>query len=72
MSRKEKLLFKARNNSRNFSFGEFQTLLMHCGWNKDHQTGSHQIWRSLYGRRISIQNKNGAAKEFTQSISILC
>ena len=64
MSKKEKLLQHALNNAKGLSFEELQTLMTHCGWKKDHQTGSHQIWFSPSCHRISIQNKHGKAKDY--------
>ncbi len=64
MGKKEKLLDKARNNPNALSFEDFVTLLRHCGWVKDHQRGSHVVWYSPKGYRISIQNKNGEAKGY--------
>lgn len=34
------------------------------GWILDHQKGSHQIWYSPKSYRISVQNRNGKAKEY--------
>ena len=45
-------------------FEEFRKLLSSCGWIQDRQTGSHQIWYSENKQRISIQNRNGQAKEY--------
>jgi predicted RNA binding protein YcfA (HicA-like mRNA interferase family) len=65
MSRKEKLLEKAKNNPKGLRFDEFQTLLKLSGWNFDHQTGSHHIWYSPKKDRLSIQpTKNGQAKAY--------
>jgi predicted RNA binding protein YcfA (HicA-like mRNA interferase family) len=64
MGRTDKLLEKARNNINGLSFKELETLMNRCGWVKDHQRGSHAIWYSPKGHRISIQNKNGEAKGY--------
>ena len=64
MGRQEKMLLKARNNSNGLSYDNFKTLLAHCGWVLDHQTGSHQIWYSPKGYRISTQNRSGKAKGY--------
>ena len=64
MSRKDKLLAKAKNNSNSVGFREFETLLSQCGWTYDHQTGSHQIWYSPRGHRLSIQSKGSEAKGY--------
>lgn len=64
MSQHTKLLNKAKRNPEGMSFADFQTLMTQCGWIKDRQRGSHQIWYSLEGARLSIQNRNGMAKEY--------
>jgi predicted RNA binding protein YcfA (HicA-like mRNA interferase family) len=64
MSQRQKLLSKAQQNPSGLSFSEFQTLMTQCGWVKDRQRGSHQIWYSPQGERISIQTRNGAAKGY--------
>ncbi|PHV61598.1 type II toxin-antitoxin system HicA family toxin [Cyanobacterium aponinum UTEX 3221] len=65
MSRKQKLLDKAKNNPKGLSFDEFETLLNLYDWIFDHQTGSHRIWYSSKKARLSIQpTKNGKAKAY--------
>ena len=64
MGKKEKLIAKACNNPSGLSFDEFCTLMSRSGWVLDHQTGSHQIWYSHHGNRISVQNKAGKAKGY--------
>ena len=65
MTRREKLLARARNNPKDLTFDEFQTLLRHAGWTFDHQKGSHQIWYSPNRRRLPVQpGKNGKAKGY--------
>lgn len=64
MSRKDKLLTKARNKPNNLSFREFEALLSQCGWTFDHQTGSHRIWYSPGRYRLSIQPKKGQASKY--------
>jgi hypothetical protein len=65
MTKREKLLSKAQNNPKGLSFADFQTLLTQTGWQFDRQAGSHQIWYSPNGYRISIQNGNsGQAKGY--------
>ena len=64
MSQHKKILIKAQRNPEGLSFAEFQTLLTRYGGIKDHQRGSHQIWYSLEGQRLSIQNRNGMAKGY--------
>lgn len=64
MSQHQKLRSKAEQNPSGLSFTEFQTLMQQCGWMQDHQRGSHQIWYSPEGKRISIQNRKGMAKGY--------
>lgn len=65
MTKQEKLLAKAINNPRGLSFSDFQALLRQSGWIFDHQTGSHQIWYSPRGARLSIQEgRDGKAKGY--------
>jgi predicted RNA binding protein YcfA (HicA-like mRNA interferase family) len=65
MGKKEKLLEKARRNPQGLRLAEFEALLEKCGWTFDHQTGSHRIWYSPKGARISIQPmKDGKAKRY--------
>lgn len=64
MSKGEKLLQKAERNPDGLSFSDFQTLLSHYGWTRDRQRGSHQIWYSSCGMRLSIQNRHGMAKGY--------
>jgi predicted RNA binding protein YcfA (HicA-like mRNA interferase family) len=65
MGKTEKLLAKAINNPSGFAFNEFETLMKRCGWIKDHQTGSHQIWISPEKFRLPIQpRKDGKAKAY--------
>ncbi|MCY4569382.1 MAG: type II toxin-antitoxin system HicA family toxin [Candidatus Poribacteria bacterium] len=64
MSRKDKLLTKAKNKSNNLPFREFETLLSQCGWTFDHQKGSHRIWYSPRRYRLSIQSKGGQANRY--------
>ena len=65
MSKKDKLLNRAKQNPKGLRFSEFESLLVLCGWICDHQTGSHRIWYSPEKARLSIQpTKNNEAKEY--------
>lgn len=64
MTRKEKLLEKARRNMAGLLYKDFETLMGQCRWQKDHQTGSHAIWYSPGKYRIAVQNRNGKAKGY--------
>ena len=65
MTKREKLLAKARNHPKGLEFAEFETLLRQCGWVYEHQSGSHRIWRSLTNAVLSIQEgRDGKAKGY--------
>ena len=64
MMQKEKLFQKAKNNPVDVSFEDFRLLLKQAGWVQDHQRGSHQIWYSPEGCRLTVQNKKGKAKSY--------
>jgi predicted RNA binding protein YcfA (HicA-like mRNA interferase family) len=65
MGKKEKLLEKAKRSPQGLRLAEFEALLSKCGWTFDHQTGSHRIWYSPKGARISIQPmRDGKAKRY--------
>ncbi len=63
MSRREKLLAKARNNPEGLGFNEFLTLLSQYGFTHNRTSGSHQIWVSE-GTIISVQPKGSKAKGY--------
>ena len=65
MTKREKLLAKARNHPKGLELAEFETLLRQCGWVFEHQTGSHRIWRSAAKAVLSIQeSRDGKAKGY--------
>ncbi len=65
MTKREKLLARARNNPKDLTFDDFHTLLRQAGWTFDQQKGSHQIWYSPNRRRLPVQpGKNGKAKGY--------
>jgi hypothetical protein len=65
MTKREKLFARAMSNPKGLSFGEFQTLLRQAGWTFDHQRGSHRIWYSPTGYRLSAQeSRSGKAKGY--------
>jgi predicted RNA binding protein YcfA (HicA-like mRNA interferase family) len=64
MGRKEKLLIKAQQNPKSLSFSDFETLLSLCDWTFKRQRGSHRLWYSPQGYRLSIQPKNSKAKDY--------
>jgi predicted RNA binding protein YcfA (HicA-like mRNA interferase family) len=65
MTKREKLLQKAQNNPKGLSFADFKLLLAQSGWQRDRQVGSHAIWYSPKGHRISVQEaNNGKAKGY--------
>lgn len=65
MTKREKLMVKAMNNSKGLAFQDFQQLLRSANWTFDHQRGSHQIWYSPSGHRLSIQEgRSGKSKGY--------
>ena len=54
MVSQQKLLNKAIRNPNGLRFNEFETLLKQSGWTFDRQRGSHRIWYSPQGVRLSI------------------
>lgn len=64
MVSQQKLLDKAIRNSNGLRFNEFETLLKQSGWTFDRQRGSHRIWYSPQGVRLSIQPKGNRAKGY--------
>ena len=63
MTKKEKLLQKARENPDNLTFDEFETLLSQNGWEFSRQRGSHRLWCSPTGQSLPIQvRRDGKAK----------
>jgi predicted RNA binding protein YcfA (HicA-like mRNA interferase family) len=64
MTKKEKLLDKAKNNPDGLSIDDFRAVMKHQGWTLDHQSGSHQIWYSPKLYRLSVQDRHGKAKGY--------
>ena len=64
MVSQQKLLDKAIRNANGLRFNEFETLLKQSGWTFDRQRGSHRIWYSPQGVRLSIQPKGNRAKGY--------
>ena len=64
MTKKEKLLEKARNNPNGLNFQEFTRLMSQAGWILDHQTGSHLILRQAQEphRRLTVPNHREIAR----------
>lgn len=60
----QELLSKATRNPKGLRFSEFENLLRHSGWTFDRQRGSHRIWYSPRGARLSIQAKGNLAKAY--------
>jgi len=73
MSKREKLLDKARQNSPGLTFNEFETLLKQCGWIFDRQKGSHRSWLSpRHKRLLPIQPcADGKAKSYQVKQALL-
>jgi predicted RNA binding protein YcfA (HicA-like mRNA interferase family) len=70
MTRREKLLAKARANPRGLSFAELERLLAHSGFMLARQSGSHRVWLSPSRRAIPIQSDRGRAKAY-QVVQVL-
>ena len=64
MTKKEKILDKAKNHPDGLSIDDFRTLMKHHGWTLDHQNGSHQIGYSPKSYRLSVQDRGGKAKGY--------
>jgi predicted RNA binding protein YcfA (HicA-like mRNA interferase family) len=65
LTQREKLLSAARENPAGLRFAEFETLLAQCGWTLKRQRGSHRVWYSPQGARLSVQeNEAGKAKPY--------
>ena len=64
MTKREKLLAKARANPNGLSFAEFKTLLAQCGFVFKRQSGSHRVWLSPSRRAIPVQSDRGRAKGY--------
>jgi HicA-like toxin of HicAB toxin-antitoxin system len=64
MTRREKLLAKARANPGGLTFAELERLLSHSGFAFARQSGSHRIWLSPGHRAIPLQSDRGRAKGY--------
>jgi predicted RNA binding protein YcfA (HicA-like mRNA interferase family) len=63
MTRREKLLAKARANPKGLSFAELE-LLAQNGFVLARQSGSHRVWLSPGRRVIPVQSDRGRAKAY--------
>lgn len=65
MTKKEKLLDKAKNNPQNLTFNEFKTLLEQHGWVLARTKGSHQSYANKTTKAvIPIQPDGDKAKDY--------
>jgi predicted RNA binding protein YcfA (HicA-like mRNA interferase family) len=64
MTRREKLLAKARANPKGLSFAELERLLAQNGFVLARQSGSHRVWLSPGRRVIPVQSDRGRAKAY--------
>lgn len=73
MTKREKLLAKARQTPNDLLFDEFETLLKRSGWVFKRQSGSHRVWLSPGKRALPIQSNGGKAKGYqvTQFLLIM-
>lgn len=64
MSRKDKLVNKARENPGSLAFSELERLVRYFGYTQVRQSGSHRIFRRAGEgyRRFNFQEHNGEAK----------
>jgi len=68
MSKKDKLLKKAKGSSENLSFNELCSLAEHAGFEFRNQTGSHKIFKHPTNKKmLNLQpdkNDKSKAKEY--------
>lgn len=64
MNRREVLFEKAQQNPNALKFNQFERLMQDCGWSQRRQRGSHRIWYSPGGYRLSIQPNKSMAKSY--------
>ncbi len=64
MTKREKLLLKARRAPGGLSYAELESLAEHAGWTMQRQRGSHRVWRSASGRMVPLQADGSKAKEY--------
>jgi len=58
------LLAKIRTKRQNVRFSDFVALLKALGFEYDHQSGSHILYRHSCGAVLNIQNAGGDAKPY--------
>lgn len=71
MTKREKLLAKARQTPNDLTFDEFETMLKRSGWVFKRQSGSHRVWLSPDNRALPIQSDGGKAKGYQVKQSLL-
>jgi predicted RNA binding protein YcfA (HicA-like mRNA interferase family) len=64
MTKRQKLLDKARSNPSGLSFAEFEVLLEQSGWIFKRQSVSHRVWKAPTGQIVPVQAAGGKAKEY--------
>ena len=64
VTKREKMLEKARNSPGGLSFNDFETLLEQSGWKLKRQTGSYRFWKAPKGPVVPIQPDRGKAKAY--------
>lgn len=64
MNRIATLFEKAQQNPNGLKFNQFERLMRGCGWAQRRQRGSHRIWYSPRGYRLSIQPNKSMAKGY--------
>lgn len=64
MNRIANLLEKAQQNPNGLKFNQFERLMHGCRWTQRRQQGSHRIWYSPGGYRLSVQPNKSMAKGY--------
>lgn len=64
MSKVDEILALATRNPDGVSFRDFESLLSGVGFRFDRQSGSHMIYITPKGQRVSIQRRDGMAKGY--------
>ena len=64
MNRIANFLEKAQQNPNGLKFNQFERLMHGCEWTERRQRGSHRIWYSPRGYRLSVQPNKSMAKGY--------
>lgn len=58
------LFDQAQRNPNGLQFRAFERLMRQCGWTLRRQRGSHRVWYSPGGYRLSVQPNRALAKGY--------